>query len=180
MNEKKRLRRRRRVRRWLRSVMNVLMAVVVLAAAAIIVMYFVSDKNQPNAAETNQRPQLVVDPNAGDKVAATPAPAEPGVAIPGWSKMTVRAGLTEVQTSLPNPMENDGLYYLTYELRLKDTDEVLFTTGLIPPGKYCNAVTLSRALEPGEYAAIIRVQPYRMSDQSPTNNAELATLLVVE
>ncbi|HIS94793.1 MAG TPA: hypothetical protein IAC19_03370, partial [Candidatus Ventricola gallistercoris] len=57
---------------------------------------------------------------------------------------------------------------------------VLFTTGLIPPGQYCNQVTLTRALEPGEYNVILHVQPYRMSDKTPTNNADTETVLIVE
>ena len=94
--------------------------------------------------------------------------------------VTIPAGVTEVQTSMQNPEANEGWYYLTFQLRLKDTNEVIFTTGLIPPGQYCNKVTHTRALEPGEYAAIIHVQPYRISDQSPTNNADMETVLIVK
>lgn len=165
-------------RSMLRVVLIALVALAVVAATVVVTLHFV-ELNKPAPAPTEPgRAQLVVDPNAGDK--ATPPPPEPGVAIPGWSRMTVPAGVTEVTTSMPNPEANAGNYYLTFELRLKDTGEVLFTTGLIPPGQYCNAVTLSRALEPGEYPAIVRVQPYRMSDTTPTNNADLETLLIVE
>lgn len=125
---------------------------------------------------------LQIDPNAGKRVTPTPAPAtqEPGVAIPGWGSMTIPAGVTEVGATLFNPDANEGWYYLTFELRLKDTGEVIFTTGLIPPGQYCNQVTLSRALDAGEYAAVIHVQPYRISDLSPTNNADMETVLIVK
>lgn len=124
--------------------------------------------------------KLEIDPNAGALITPTPAPQEPGVAIPGWGSMTLPAGVTEVATSMQNPTANEGYYYLTFELRLKDTGEVLFTTGLIPPGQYCNQVTLTRPLEPGQYAAVLHVQPYRISDQSPTNNADMETVLIVE
>ena len=119
----------------------------------------------------------------------TPAPTEPGVAIPGWAVIRLPAGVTEAQVSLQNPEGNADWYYLTFELRLPTVDpdtgeagyEAIFTTGLIPPGEYCNAVTLTRALEPGEYAAVMHVQPYRMDEaQTPTNNADLQTTLVVE
>lgn len=93
-------------------------------------------------AEPTPRPTLQIDPNAGALITPTPAPVEPGVAIPGWGSMTIPAGVTEAATSMRNPAENDGWYYLTFELRLPTTDpesgeetyEVLFTTGLIPPG----------------------------------------------
>ena len=172
----------RRARNMARIIAIVAAALIVLAATVVITIHFVSAGIQQAASQnvSAQHAQLAIDPNAGDRVYATPAPTEPGVAVPGWSRMTVPAGVTEVSTSLPNPEANEGRYYLTYELRLKDTGEVLFTTGLIPPGKYCNSVTFSRPLEPGEYPAIIHVQPYRISDQSPTNNADLETVLVVK
>lgn len=138
----------------------------------------------PTLAPTDA-PELDIDPYAGELVKPT---SEPGVAIPGWGSMTLPAGVTEAQTAMQNPPENEGLYYLTFELRLPTVDEatgqegyeVLFTTGLIPPGQYCNKVLLSRALEPGEYAAVVHVQPYRMSDKSPTNNADMETVLIVK
>ena len=62
-----------------------------------------------------------------------------------------------------------------------EPEEVIFTTGLIPPGLYCNKVTLTREMEAGVYPAILHVQPYRMDEElSPTNNADLELLLVVE
>ena len=110
------------------------------------------------------------------------------MAIPGWGSITLPAGVTEAATTLKNPEANEGWYYLTFEMRLPTVDEetgeesyeVIFTTGLIPPGQYCNQVTLTRALEPGEYPVILHVQPYRMSDKTPTNNADTEMLLIVE
>lgn len=127
------------------------------------------------------RPTLQIDPNAGALITPTPAPTEPGVAIAGWSKIEIPAGALEANVAINNPEDNAGWYYLTYELRLKGTNEGIFTTGLIPPGMYCNKVTLTRPMEAGIYSAILHVQPYRMdAEQSPTNNADLELLLVVK
>ena len=152
---------------------------LVLLLAAVLVLGGCA-RTESQAPSRTPQPKLEIDPNAGALITPSPAPAEPGVAIPGWGSMTIPAGVTEAQTSMQNPEANEGWYYLTFELRLKETDEVIFTTGLIPPGQYCNKVNLSRALEPGEYAAIVHVQPYRISDQSPTNNADMETMLIVK
>ena len=136
-----------------------------------------------NASSGTSQPESTAVP-----APATPAPTEPGVAIPGWGSITLPAGVTEAATTLKNPEANEGWYYLTFEMRLPTVDEetgeesyeVLFTTGLIPPGQYCNQVTLTRPLEAGEYNVILHVQPYRMSDKTPTNNADTETLLIVE
>ena len=172
--------------------------IVLLALLAVTVGLFVwqnqsANRGAPEATlsptvEPSPTVELQIDPNAGELVTPTPAPTEPGVAIPGWGSITLPAGVTEVATALKNPEANEGWYYLTFEMRLPTVDEetgeesyeVLFTTGLIPPGQYCNQVTLTRALEPGEYNVILHVQPYRMSDKTPTNNADTETLLIVE
>ncbi len=165
-------------------------ALAVVAAAGVGV-WLGRQSSQPASSPTatpTATVQLEIDPNAGELVTPTPAPTEPGVAIPGWGSITLPAGVTEASTTLRNPDANADWYYLTFEMRLptvdeetgEETYEVLFTTGLIPPGQYCNQVTLTRALESGEYDVILHVQPYRMSDLTPTNNADTETRLVVE
>lgn len=186
-NETNSSRHRRRGKRM--QMLIALLAVVVLAVVAALVWKYAQPEAIPAATETPvPTAELEIDPNAGELVTPTPAPTEPGVAIPGWGSITLPAGVTEAATTLKNPEANEGWYYLTFEMRLPTVDEetgeesyeVLFTTGLIPPGQYCNQVTLTRALEAGEYNVILHVQPYRMSDKTPTNNADTETLLIVE
>ena len=186
-NETNSSRHRRRGKRM--QMLIALLAVVVLAVVAALVWKYAQPEAIPAATATPAPTvELQIDPNAGELVTPTPAPTEPGVAIPGWGSITLPAGVTEAATTLKNPEANEGWYYLTFEMRLPTVDEetgeesyeVLFTTGLIPPGQYCNQVTLTRALEAGEYNVILHVQPYRMSDKTPTNNADTETLLIVE
>lgn len=186
-NRTHRSRRRQQAKRM--QLIVALLAVAVLAVGAALIW----KSTQPEAAPTvtaapTATAELEIDPNAGALITPTPAPTEPGVAIPGWGSITLPAGVTEASTTLKNPEANADWYYLTFEMRLPTVDEetgaesyeVLFTTGLIPPGQYCNKVTLTRALEPGEYNVILHVQPYRISDKTPTNNADMETVLVVE
>ena len=186
-NETNSSRHRRRGKRM--QMLIALLAVVVLAVvAALVWKYAQPEATLSPTVEPSPTVELQIDPNAGELVTPTPAPTEPGVAIPGWGSITLPAGVTEAATTLKNPEANEGWYYLTFEMRLPTVDEetgeesyeVLFTTGLIPPGQYCNQVTLTRALEPGEYNVILHVQPYRMSDKTPTNNADTETVLIVE
>ncbi len=183
----RRSRQRRRRKRKQMQLLIALVAVVVLAVVAVLIWQSTKSEVAPAASPT-PTVELEIDPNAGELITPTPAPTEPGVAIPGWGSITLPAGVTEAATTLKNPDANADWYYLTFEMRLPTVDEetgeesyeVLFTTGLIPPGQYCNQVTLTRALEPGEYHVILHVQPYRMSDKMPTNNADTETLLIVE
>ena len=166
-----------RARPWPFVLIALLFLIIIMLVYALI--HQPVSGSEPPA--ENDRPALTVDPNAGEKITPTPAPTEPGIAIPGWTSIKLPAGATEAYVSLNNPEDNAGWYYLTFELRLKETNEVIFTTGLIPPGQYLNKVILTRELEAGTYPAILHVQPYRMADaQSPTNNADLDIQMIVE
>lgn len=105
----------------------------------------------------------------------------PEITIPGRTILLLPAGKTEADVSFYNPEKNKDYYNLSFCVKLKQTGEVLFETGQIEPGYQCTKVTLSRALEAGEYDIIILVQPYlRDEANTPTNNAELAARLIVE
>ena len=127
---------------------------------------------------------LVIDPNAGDYVAPEAVVAGQGVAIPGWGSMTIPANTRELtMVDFYNPDDNAGLYYLTFKFCLlnsnEEISEVLWESQAVPPGKHIQKITMSRGLPAGTYSALIHVQPYRMSDESPTNSADMMTTLYV-
>ena len=156
----------------------VLMAVVAAAAVGVTLLI-----TQPWAGDDSPSGGgLIIDSGAGDYVnpTQTPTQAEQGVAIPGWGSITIPANQQTVSVDFFNPEKNEGLYYLTFKLILSDTGEVLYESNAVPPGKHIQTITLSRALPVGSYAAVVHVQPYRMSDETPTNNADVKTTLVVK
>ena len=129
---------------------------------------------------------LKVDVNAGEYV--TPVinhTSQPGVAIPGWGTMTIPPGTTRITTvDFYNPEANNGTYYLTFELLIPKTGtngeyESIYKSDLIPPGLHVQTINLTRPLSTGTYDAVIHVQPYRIADRSPTNNADMKTTLIV-
>lgn len=131
---------------------------------------------------------LKIDTNAGDYVTPIVNSAiEPNVAIPGWGRITIPSGTTEITSvDFYNPKENEGLYYLTFELLLPtDSDDYisLYKSYAVPPGKHIQKITLNQTLGSGNYDALIHVQPYRINEDgsvgTPTNNANMGTTLVV-
>ncbi len=125
---------------------------------------------------------LQVDPFAGAFVEPKPIP---GVTIPGVESMTIPVNAKVITTvDLYNPEKNEGLYYLTFQLRLLDENgevsETLYESGLLPPGEHIQTITLTRGLPAGTYDAVMHVQPYRMADNTPTNNANLKMTLIVK
>ena len=151
---------------------------VVAVAATCAVFFLLSGDDSPSGGG------LIIDQNAGEYVAPViDQTVVQNVAIPGWGRLTIPAGSTQVTSvDLYNPEENAGLYYLTFELRLpSDNGDYisLYQSDAIPPGKHIQSITLSQPLDAGMYNAVIHVQPYRMSDETPTNNADMKTTLVV-
>ena len=156
-------------------VLLIVVAVVAVAATCAVFFLLSGDDDSPSGGG------LIIDSGAGDYVSQViDAKIEPNVAVPGWSSITIPSGTTQVTSvDFYNPEENAGLYYLTYKLSLADTGEVLYESNAIPPGKHIQSITLSRPLDAGTYNAVVHVQPYRMSDETPTNNADVKTTLVV-
>ena len=138
----------------------------------------------PKAPDTSAGMGLTVDPYSGSFVqpekAAEDTESTGGIAIPGWGSIRIQAGEKLVDVNLENPTDNEGKYYLSFSVYLKGEDKALAETGLIQPGESALQLSLSTALEPGEYEAVVLVQPYRMADGSATNNAEIETILIAE
>ena len=124
---------------------------------------------------------LMIDPDAGEYV----KPIVPGVTIPGFGEMTIPANTKELKgINLHNPSKNEGWYYLTFKLSLLDKNgevsETLYESQLLPPGLYIQDITLSRGLAPGTYEAVMHVQPYRIADNTPTNNANMRVTIIAK
>ena len=125
---------------------------------------------------------LMIDPNATENLTVV---QPPGVAIPGFGKMTIPAYTKELKgINLHNPTDNEGWYYLTFKLCLLDKNEqvseVLYESQLLPPGQYIQDITMSRGLAPGTYEAVMHVQPYRIADKSPTNNMDYIVTIIAK
>ena len=157
----------------------IVFCIVLLLITLILLLYSQLITSQKNRSISPQATlPLVIDSNLGHT--PTPAPPEPGVAIPGWSSIILPAGKLEADVDLFNPQDNQGWYYLTFQLRLKETGEIIFQTGLIPPSLRCTKVDLYRSLESGEYNGVMHVQPYYIKEPpTPTNNADFDIQIIV-
>jgi len=168
------------------KIIIVILAILLLLTGGTMIFWggvpFFSAFAPNNGGSTSQGTGLVVDPNASEYV---PPEQPPGISIPGFGSMTISANTKEiVGINLYNPIENEGWYYLTYKLCLLDKNgkvsEVLYESQLIPPNNLVKDITLSRGLPKGRYDAVMHVQPYRIDDLSPTYNADLYLIIIVE
>lgn len=166
-------------KKWI-IIISAVLAVAIIACAVLLVLLLKpeDDTKIPGGG-------VVYDPNQGDYVPPATEGAQNGISIPGFGTWTIPPKVTEVTTDFYNPEANAGKYYLTFEVRIPNNSEqgyeVVYTSGLVEPGKHIQKVTLSRGFEKGEYDALLFVQPYTMDEnQTPTNNANIAFKLIVK
>ena len=116
----------------------------------------------------------------GDRVERF-AKANPGsggnIAIPGYEKLSFAAGKTAQTVNLKNPPENACTFALT--LTLED-GETLWTGKALSPGEAFTRITLSKALDAGEYPATLHYDCYTIEDNQPLNGAEIQLTLEVK
>ena len=117
---------------------------------------------------------------AGDKVERF-AEAAPGsgenIAIPGYEKLSFAAGKTAQAVNLKNPAENACTFVLTLTL---EGGETLWTGKALSPGEAFTRITLTRALDEGDYPATLHYDCYTIEDNRPLNGAEIELTLEVK
>ena len=93
------------------------------------------------------------------------------ILIPGCETLSFKAGQTEQNVIFRNPQENSCNFRIT--LCLED-GQVIWTSGILPPGKTLTALELSRTLEHGIYRnAIMRYECFSLEDGTQLNGAEI-------
>ena len=110
--------------------------------------------------------------SGGDRVERFAA-ANPGsganIAIPGYEKLDFAAGKTAQTVNLKNPQTNDCYFVLSLIIN----SETLWTSDYIEPGYAVKKLTLSRALDKGEYDAVLHYDCFTLNDKTPLNGAEI-------
>ena len=116
----------------------------------------------------------------GDRVERF-AEAAPGsgenIAIPGYEKLSFEAGKTAQAVNLKNPPENACTFVLTLTL---EGGETLWTGETIKPGEAFTRITLTRALDAGDYPATLHYDCFSLSDNTPLNGADVKLTIEVK
>ena len=139
----------------------------------------------------------VTEPTAAPTVApslpaATAAPAlqTPGVvhenrnvSVLGFQSLTIPADQQEISCCLSNSVRNKDFVYLVFELELNNGDgeyETIYTSGPVSAGESVTSATLTRGIPAGCYEdCVLHIQPYYISDDTPTNDINLSFVLNV-
>lgn len=135
-----------------------------------------------NAAQ-EAKPTADIDPNSDDWDGTIPDapkgdPTADSIAIPGYPQIYITPGQKDVDVAFANPEGNPCFF--TFQLVLKDSQEVLYESKQVPPGEAIKTATLSRPLDAGEYAAVLKISTNSIADMSEMNGANMETTLKVQ
>lgn len=118
-----------------------------------------------------------IDPNAQtfeSTVKRSEDMDESRILVPGYNDWNMVAGTDEISVALYNPDKNPC--YFQFSIVLDETQEVLYKTGLIPPGQAVTTVKLPRTFEKGTYPITINIGSYSLEDESQRlNGGEVKT-----
>jgi hypothetical protein len=148
------------------KVLIAFLCVLVAALVCVVVWMAMAPGDRPA--------QDDADSVAGDGLVVPERPDM--IDVVAYESIELVAGETEQRVSLDNPIENGAWLRITLEL---DGGEVLWQSEKLQPGQVVRSITLARALDPGEYDAVLRYEHWTYDDEmKPLNGAE--TLLVLE
>ena len=168
-----------------RHILIIIVLVLLLIFGGIFVginwqNWFGEKDNQPT--QTSQSDTSIdLDPNAGNWDGSKPEDKEPsakGIKIPGYPSITIAADSKNVTMALLNPEGNPC--YFKFEIVLKDTNETIYESKYVEPGKAITDVELTKSLSAGEYPAIIKISTLSLDGKSPLNGANVETVLVAK
>lgn len=126
-----------------RKLIILIILVLLLIAGGITLGLHWNDWFGSEKPETTQTGELDIDPDAGEwdggQLENKGGEAK-GIKIPGYPSITLPADTKDVAVALLNPEGNPC--YFKFELVLNDTNEVLYTSKLVPPGKTISKISL--------------------------------------
>ena len=146
-------------------------SILVIAIIAVGLYFLLTKKDSDSDIKPDPDPTTTAET---DSVAEKPE----GIRIPGYPRITIQADTKDVTMNLINPEGNPC--YFTFEIVLTEENETIYVSEMVEPGKAVTDVTLSRALEKGEYPAVIKITTTSLEDGLAMNGANVETVLVVQ
>lgn len=146
----------------------IIAAVLICIAAMLAAYYFGINSRSETAQSTNG---ITVDENAVEwdkEVNALSGQETKGIKIPGYGELTVPADDTTWQISLVNPKDNDC--YFKYSITIDDSEDPIYESDYIEPGKAITEFEVSKGLEAGDYKIHLNIASYSMDGSNTRMN----------
>ena len=101
-----------------------------------------------------------------------------GCLIPNIGTVTVGADALDMELLLFNPEENHC--YFTFDVVLQDTEETLYSSGLVKPASFIEKIKLARPLAKGKYDAVLTIHTYTLDSLTLASSTDEYFTLIVK
>lgn len=148
----------------------VLILIAVLAAISMLFAAYHFGKNSRFAAAENANGITVAEDEVDwdQDINALSGQETNGIKIPGYGELTVAAKDTNWKISLVNPKDNDC--YFKYSITIDDSEEPIYESDYIEPGKAITEFEVSNGLAAGEYKIHLNIASYSMDGKNTRMN----------
>ncbi|MEG0469731.1 MAG: hypothetical protein RR562_07455 [Longicatena sp.] len=101
------------------------------------------------------------------------------IAVPGFGRVTMEADKSVSYLALWNPSSNPC--YFKYTIVLKKTGNILYESGLIPPGKAVTEQKLNQSIPEGSHEIQMKIDCFSLEDETKPLNGSIVnvTLLAI-
>lgn len=156
-----------------RKKLYILLCLIAVLVVVCFQLFFIYGKKDPA--------ELGIDLRAGKYKPEIEVPEDMDptkIALPGFEGLVMTAGSDKLYAALWNPERNPC--YFKFSLVLKENKEILYESGLVPPGEAITEVTLNRQMEEGKYNILIKMDTFSLEDRTqPLNGGSSETILEV-
>ncbi len=102
-----------------------------------------------------------------------------GIQVKGFTEWTIPANKTEgLGIDLENPDGNPC--YFSFEIKLKDSGEVIYKSNMVPPGEKIHKIDISREFSQGDYPIIIHIYTNELETGAEMNSPEMQVTMHVK
>ena len=154
-------------KKWI-GICCVLIVLILIWAGRLIYLHFLAQKNG-----TPSYSSQAVDWDGSFQTEGK----EGYITVPGYDTVSLQEGKDTAKIVLANPDTNKCLFQ--FQLILSDTEEVLYTSDMVKPGKAIMNQKLAHALTEGDYPLIIRINTFSEDGKTPYNGSDVETTLHV-
>ena len=150
----------------------IVVALILIIAFLLFQLYGQSDTNTSNDIGELDDAATIAQENSIEL-----PPESDTISIPSYpSEIHMGSDQSSLRINLINPVENT----VYFKFSITVDDEVIYQSGLVPPGQTVPTQELSRTLPIGSYAGSIIIQTYDMVTEEEMNGASTTTKFIVE
>ena len=148
----------------------IIVLIAVICIAGIFIAFHIG-QSSAQTASTENTDGIAIEDSATewDKSLKDASEQESkGIKIPGYGELTVAANDTDWKITLANPKDNEC--YFKYLITIDDSEDIIYESDCIEPGKAITEFQVTKGLEAGDYKIHMNIETYSMDGSNTRLN----------